>query len=341
MAQQADNVNFSGIDSGSSTKKINSEDYLIWQPSVLMAVSEKIESIGKRDCPVIIRGQTGTAKETLARQIHAHSRRKLKPFVPVNCGTLKGKILAGQLFGHVAEDGPVENTLSLGIFRAADGGTVFLDDIDKLAVEMQAKILQVLKHHYIQPVGTMEHYDVDVRIICATAVDLREAVKNDSFLSDLYFTLNVASLELPPLRHKPDDIVILARHFLDVNARIYNEPVKELLPSAQKALSRYHWPGNVRELASIIERAFVMSRSDKISVEDLPEEIITSEIVPSADCRDKFPGLDDVDRDLVTRALEKTKGQKMAAAELLKIDHRKLNRLIKKYDLDIGRFKDK
>ncbi|MBN1796850.1 MAG: sigma-54-dependent Fis family transcriptional regulator [Sedimentisphaerales bacterium] len=341
MADWVDNVNFPSTDSQSSKKKNNSGDYLVWQPSVLLAVSEKIESIGKRDCPVIIRGETGTAKETLARQIHAHSNRKLNPFVPVNCGTLKGKILASQLFGLVTKDSPMENTLSLGIFRAADKGTVFLDDIDKLSIEMQAKILQVLKHHYIQPVGTMEHYNVNVRIICATAVDLREAVKNNSFLSDLYFRLNVATLELPPLRHQPDDIVILARHFLDVNARMYNEPIKELLPSAQKALSRYHWPGNVRELASIIERAFVMSRSDKISIEDLPEEIVKVEIVPPADNEDKFPGLDDVGKELVTRALEKTRGQKMAAAELLKIDHRKLNRLIKKYDLDISEFKDK
>jgi len=341
LAQEHDNIEFLSVDSASAGRRNKSSDYLIWQPSVLMAISEQIETIGKRNCPVIIKGETGTAKENLARQIHIHSNRAARPFIPVNCGTLKGRILETQLFGQVIEDGPIENTLSLGTFRAADGGTVFLDDIDKLAVEMQAKILQVLKHHHIQSVGAMKHFDVDVRIICATMVDLREAVQQLSFLSDLYFMLNVATLELPPLRHQPDDIAILARHFLDMHAQMYNEPVKELLPSAEKVLRRYHWPGNVRELSSVMERAFVMSRSDKIKLEDLPQEILTAEIVPSSDCENKFPGLDEVGKELIIRALEKTGGQKMAAAELLKIDHRKLNRLLKKYNLDISQFKDK
>jgi DNA-binding NtrC family response regulator len=338
--QQPENMDFLSIDNNSKGKKKKSSDFLIWQPSILMAITEQVETISKRDCSVIIKGQTGTSKENLARQIHAHSTRADKPFIPVNCDALKGKILETQLFGQIFVDGPIENTLSLGTFRAADGGTVFLDDIDKLAVEMQVKVLHAIKDRYIQPVGTSKNYQVNVRIICATTIDLRQAVQNSEFLPDLYFTLNVATLELPPLSKQPDDIAILARHFLNMHAEMYNEPIKELTDSAEKALRRYSWPGNVRELSSVMERAFVMSSSDKIDLNDLPQEIITADIVPLTDTEENFPGLDEMGRELIIRALEKTRGQKMAAAELLKIDHRKLNRLMTKYNIELTQFKE-
>ncbi len=315
-------------------------DFLIWQPSVFMAISEQIESIGKRDCPVIIRGETGTAKETLARQLHLHSPRAAEHFVPVNCGALRGRILQSQLFGQVnlAPDG--KQTISLGAFRAADGGTVFLDEIDRLTIDTQAKILQVLQQRFVQPSGSSERFTANVRIICATDQDLRQAIQDGRFIPDLYFSLNIAVLDLPPLRHRPDDIVTLAMYFLDLHAQMYNEPQKELETSAVKALTRYTWPGNVRELAGVMERAFVMSRSNKITAQDLPNEIVTSDVLVPEKSEKDFPAFDDMNRKLLIRALEKTKGRKMAAAKLLQIDHRKLNRLIRKFDLEPTTFKE-
>jgi two-component system response regulator PilR (NtrC family) len=314
-------------------------DFLIWQPSVFLAISKQIEAIGKRDCPVIIKGETGTAKQTLARQIHLHSPRASEPFIPVNCGLLRGRILQSQLFGqtHVAPN--EKQTISLGAFRAADRGTVFLDEIDKLTIDAQAKVLQVLRQRFVQPNGLSERFAVNVRVICATGQDLRQAVADGRFMSDLYFRLNVATLELPPLRQRPDDIVILARYFLDLHAQMYNEPAKELEPSAISVLTRYNWPGNVRELAGVMERAFVMSRSNKITAQDLPAEIVASDVLAAGKEEKDFPGLDDVSRRLVIQALEKTRGRRMAAAKLLRINHRKLNRLIKKFDLEPGVFK--
>jgi DNA-binding NtrC family response regulator len=315
-------------------------DLLIWQPSVLMAVAENIEVLGKRDCPVIIRGETGTAKESLARQIHSHSRRSAEPFIPVNCSALRGRIAHSQLFGQVKAAVGTPETISLGAFRSADRGTIFLDEIDKLSIDTQAKVIMVLQHRSVQPVGSGEYFAINVRVICATGQDLRQTTQDGRFMPELYFLLNVATIDLPPLRQRPDDIVILAKYFLDLHAQMYNEPAKELEPPAISALTRYGWPGNVRELASVMERAFVMSRSNKIGVEDLPAEIVTADVVPESKVRHDFPGLDDVDRKLVIRALETARGQKMVAAKLLRIDHRKLNRLIKKFDLEPGAFKD-
>ncbi len=313
--------------------------FLIWQPSVFMAISDQIESVGIRDCPVVIKGEAGTAKETLARQIHAHSRRAAQPFIPVNCRTLRGHLLDSQLFGQAGnEEG--KRKPSLGAFRAAEGGTVFLDEIDSLVVEMQAKILNVVQNQLVQPVGAHDQEPVNVRIICSTDGDMRKTVHEGNFLPDLYFRLNVATLELPPLRKRPDDIAIMAKYFLDLHAQMYNEPAKELTDSAINALSRYNWPGNVRELASVMEHAFVMSKSKVIDVDNLPNEIVTSDVVPDEVPENDFPAIDDVDRKLVTRALEKTRGQKMAAAKLLKIDHRKLTRLISKFNLDMDHFKE-
>ncbi len=314
-------------------------DLLIWQPSVFMSISEQIETIGKRDCPVIITGETGTAKENLARQIHNHSDRVENAFIPVSCSTLGDRILEAQLFGQVFESSNSTKSTSLGCFRAAEGGTIFLDNIDKLSIQMQSKLLHTLRNRSISPVGSIDQYPFNIRPICSSSIDLRDAVQQDEFIPDLYFYLNIATIELPPLRHRADDIAIMAKYFLDLHAQMYNDEPKGIDPAALNALKRYQWPGNVSELANIMERAFVMSKSDKISIDDLPGEILTSDIVNTPEDTAEFPALDDVGRKLVIRALEKTKGQKMSAAKLLKIDHRKLNRLIKKYDLHIDKYK--
>ncbi|MFA5554164.1 MAG: sigma 54-interacting transcriptional regulator [Phycisphaerae bacterium] len=320
-----------------NSRPAQANGFLVWQPSVFISISEQIENIGQILCPVIIRGEPGTAKESVARQIHAHSRRADKIFVPVNCAILKGQILEYQLFGHVNNSDGAAASASLGSFRAADCGTLFLDDIDKLNLDTQNKLLHIIRSQSVCPLGSSKQYPIDVRLICGTTADLRQEVHKGKFLGDLYFTLNVASLELPALRQNPQDIVILAKYFLGLHAETYNEPAKRLLPSAIKAITAYSWPGNIRELANVMERAFINSRTAEISASDLPSEVLTSNILP-VDNED-FPALEDVDRKLVIKALEKTSGLKTAAAKLLGIDPRRLNRLIKKFDLEVSDYK--
>lgn len=337
VSERADNTDSLAEDNTSDSRPTQMSDFLVWQPSIFLSISDKIESIGQRDCPAIILGEPGTAKESVARQLHANSNRASGTFVPANCRVLRGQILESQLFGRVAKSGENPGTVSLGAFRAADGGTLFLDEIDKLSLDLQHKLLRILRERSVHPIGSTNAYPVDVRLICATTIDLRQVVQQGGFLPDLYFSLNVATLELPPLRQRREDIVILAKYFLELHAKTYDEPPKRLLPSAIRLLTDYNWPGNIRELANVMERAFVNSRSEEINASELPDEILTTDVLP--DKPEQFPPLDEVNKKLVIRALEKTQGQKMAAAKLLKIDHRKLNRLIRKFDLEVSDYK--
>jgi len=296
-----------------------------------LEITETIETVALRDCPVIIVGEAGTGKEMLARQIHRHSSRADSPFVPVDCGALKGQLFENQLFGEIkcSPTGVVNDTL--GCFRAADSGTIFLDEIQELSPFMQAKLLTVLRQSRVTPVGSTKSFPINVRVICATGCDLRQMVRSDKFRANLFFHLNVVKLELPPLRERKEDIVILAKYFLDRQAELYKGNPKTLSPAAIRILTSYNWPGNIRELANVMEQAYVRSDSDEIRPYVLPMDILTEDILPEQE--EAFPTLDQVNKKLVIRALEATNGRKMAAAKLLRIDHRKLSRLIEKYDL--------
>jgi len=306
-------------------------DYLVWQPSICLRIIETLKAVALRDCPVLILGETGTGKEMVARQIHAYSSRADNIFVPVDCAALTGQLFESQLFGCVKGSftGAVSGTL--GAFRAADGGTIFLDRIEKLSLVLQAKLLSVFLESRVTPVGSTKSYPVNVRIICATDCDLRQMVRDGNFRTDLYFRINVVHLELPPLRKRKEDIIILAKYFLDRQAQLYNGHSKTLSPESKKILTSYRWPGNIQELANVMEQAYIFSDSDEIRPSELPLDIVTDDILPEQD--QGFPTLDQVKKKLVLNALKATNGQKMAAAKLLRIDHRKLSRLIKKYNI--------
>lgn len=306
-------------------------DYLVWQPSICLRIIEKLKTVALRDCPVIILGEAGTGKKMVARQIHVHSHRAENVFVPVDCNTLTGQLFESQLFGYVKGSftGAISDTL--GSFRVADGGTIFLDKIEKLSSVLQAKLLSVLVESRVTPVGSTKSYPVNVRAICATDCDLRQMVRDGNFRADLYFHLNGVQLELPPLRERKEDIIILAKYFLDRQAQLYNGHPKTLSPAAIKILTDYNWPGNIRELANVMEQAYILSDSNEISPSALPVDKLTEDRLPEQD--QGFPTLDQVNKKLVIDALKATNGQKMAAAKLLRIDHRKLSRLIKKYNL--------
>ncbi|MCJ7728306.1 MAG: sigma-54 dependent transcriptional regulator [Sedimentisphaerales bacterium] len=297
------------------------------------SVLDVIKAVATRECPVIITGETGVGKEMVARQIHASSNRSNRVFVPVDCTTLTGQLFESQLFGHVrgAFTSAVDSTL--GFFRAADGGTIFLDEISEIPIELQAKLLRVLQERRVTPLGSTKFCSVDVRVLCATCRDLQEMVRRGTFRSDLYYRLDVVRLEVPPLRHRKEDILPLAEYFLQNQALFYSEPPKVFSEQVKRLLLNYAWPGNVRELANAVERAYVLTLGREIQPVVMPFEIIISDS-PSYP-KDQLPTLDDVKRRVITKTLEYTQGRKIAASRILGIERRQLNRLIDKLNIGV------
>ena len=319
-------------------RRSNLSNSLIGVSPAFRSILEVVNAVAARKCPVIITGETGVGKEMVARQIYAASDRADKVFVPVDCTTLTGQLFESQLFGHVkgAFTGAVDNTL--GFFRAADGGTIFLDEISEIPLELQAKLLRVIQESSVTPLGSTKSYPIDVRIICATNRSLPEMVKEGSFRSDLYYRLNVVNLEVPPLRQRKEDIIPLAEYFLAKQAEFYAEPPKVLSDSVKTLLLNYAWPGNIRELANAMERAYVLTIGPEIKSSALPFEIIISQSASYP--RNELPTLDEVKRKIITQTLEFTKGRKLAAAQILGIERRSLNRLIKKLNISISQIKE-
>ena len=255
------------------------------------------------------------------------------PFIPVDCTTLTGQLFESQLFGHVkgAFTGAIHDTL--GFFRAADGGTIFLDEISEIPLDLQAKLLRVLQEGVVTPVGSTKSHPIDVRILCAANRDLHEMVKNNEFRADLFYLINVVNLEIPPLRQRLEDILPLANHFLANQAYFYDEPSKKLSSHAERLLLKYHWPGNVREIANAMERAYVLSVEEVIEPAVLPKEVLMAAYTAGAN--GPLPTLDDAKSKLIADALRATGGRKVAAAKILGIDRRRLNRLIEKLNVTI------
>ena len=318
--------------SGERSTQISDADFIGNSPA-FNSILEMIKAVAARKCSIIITGETGVGKEMVAHQIHNASNRADKVFVPVDCATLTGQLFESQLFGHTkgAFTGAVDNTL--GFFRAADGGTIFLDEISEIPPDLQAKLLRILQDGAVTPLGSTKSYPTDVRVLCATNRDLRDMVKEGTFRSDLYYRLNVVNLEVPPLRQCKEDILPLAEYFLTNQASFYNEPPKVLSTAAKKLLLNYAWPGNIRELANAVERAYVLTLDQEIQPAVLPFEVIIAEsrLYP----KHELPTLDEVKRRVVTQALQFTKGRKLAAAKILGIERRKLNRLIDKLNISV------
>jgi DNA-binding NtrC family response regulator len=315
-----------------------SSNSLIGVSPAFCSILDVVEAIAVRKCPIIITGETGVGKEMVARQVYSASDRSDKVFIPVDCTTLTGQLFESQLFGHVkgAFTGAIDNTL--GFFRAADGGTIFLDEISEIPLELQAKLLRVIQEETVTPLGSTKSYPIDIRIICATNRSLPELVKEGAFRSDLYYRLNVVALEVPPLRQRKEDILPLAEYFLATQSEFYSEPTKLLSDSVRTLLLNYSWPGNVRELANAMERAYVLTTGREIKSSALPFEIIIAESASYP--QRELPTLDDVKRKIITQTLEFTKGRKLAAAEILGIERRSLNRLIKKLNIPLSQIKE-
>ncbi|MDI6715241.1 MAG: sigma-54 dependent transcriptional regulator [Thermodesulfovibrio sp.] len=239
---------------------------------------EKIKKIANTPTNILLLGETGTGKELFARAIHESSYRKKKPFVAINCASLPENLLESELFGFVKGAFTGATSDKKGLLEIADGGTVFLDEIGDLPLSLQAKLLRVIEDKEIRPLGSVISKKVDLRFISATNKNLIEAVKEGNFREDLYFRLNVITLQIPPLRQRGKDIEILAYHFMRKFAIKMGKNIKKIEPQAIQILLKYPWPGNIRELQNVIEQAVVFTESDTITLEDLPEYLREPEI---------------------------------------------------------------
>jgi len=312
----------------------------------LQRVFSVVEKVADTNCTVLVTGESGTGKELVARALHYNSRRADRMFVTVNCGAIPEELLESELFGHVR--GAFTNAVSdrEGRFAAADGGTIFLDEIGDMSPNLQVKLLRVLQDRSFEPVGSSKTQRVDVRVIAATNQDLVEAIREKRFRDDLFYRLNVIPIEMPPLRERREDVPLLARHFLEALAVECGAARCTLSDAAMARLVGHRWPGNVRELENLMERLVVLRGEGEIGPEELPPAI--GDGIPDEPATVTAPRLsqagisfnDVVDRfeaDLITQALEQTQWNKNQAARLLGLSRTTLIEKIKKKGLSPDR----
>ena len=245
---------------------------IVGDSKAMQKVYAMIEKVARTDSTILIRGESGTGKELVARALHNYSRRNEKPFVAINCAALPETLLESELFGYVKGAFTGANKFKKGLFESAEGGTLLLDEIGSIPVDMQQKLLRVLEEREIRPVGGTKTVPVDVRIVAATNEDLEGKIKSGDFREDLYYRLSVIPIELPPLRKRPEDIRLLIKHFLKVIEEQDSRDV-EVESKAVRTLENYDWPGNVRELENVINRAATLCDDNKITIQDLPDKI--------------------------------------------------------------------
>lgn len=260
-----------------------------------------VEKVAPTDSSVLILGESGVGKELIARAIRRHSPRASEPFVPVNCGALPSELLESELFGHVkgAFTGATAN--KAGLFQEARGGSIFLDEIGELPLDLQVKLLRVLQDQHVRPVGSSKSLRCDVRIITATNKRLADEVAARRFREDLYYRINVLTIELPPLRERNGDIEELAHHFLGIYGPKINRRVTGVSPATMKLLKGYSWPGNVRELENVIERALILEETDILTPESLPEKLIYPGLDAQTDAIDEKLSIDNYIKSFILR----------------------------------------
>jgi len=309
-----------------------------YQYDGLVGASEKIreiytivDRISHTSPTVFIQGESGTGKELAANVIHQNSDRKDKPFIAVNCGAIVGNLLESELFGHLkgAFTGAIRD--NVGLFKAADGGTIFLDEIAEIEASLQVKLLRVLQERKIRPVGSAHEKTVDVRVIAATNQETDVLLHKNIMREDLFYRLNVINIRMPALREMRADIPLLVRHFLNRFNTRSQKKVQGISPEALDCLDRYHWPGNVRQLENVIERAFALGVDKIIQAEDLPLEI--REAAQQGAGTDEILTLRDNEIALIRSALQNTNGNRAKAAKLLGISTSTIYRKIEKYQI--------
>ncbi|MBW2035211.1 MAG: sigma-54-dependent Fis family transcriptional regulator, partial [Deltaproteobacteria bacterium] len=304
-------------------------DELIGISPKMQEIYEIIDRISLSSPIVLIQGESGTGKELVARVIHKNSDRKDKPFIPVNCGAMVEGLLESELFGYVKGAFTGAFSDKIGLFEAAQGGTIFLDEIAEITPALQVKLLRVLQERKIRPVGDTRESDIDVRVITATNRDVEEAVKSGALRKDLFYRVNVVSIKLPPLVERKEDISLLIIHFMNKFNAMSKRRVVGVSPDAMDILLNYHWPGNVRQLENMIERAFALGIDETIQLGDLPPEIRGSK--ETSETKKPVYALRENEIVLIKRALRETNGNKAEASKLLGINITTLYRKIERY----------
>ena len=288
---------------------------------------ELVKSVADTDSTVLIRGESGTGKELIAQTIHANSRRRYFPIIPVNCGAVPESLLESELFGHEKGDFTGAQYRRKGKLEMADCGTLFLDEVGTISAQMQVNLLRVLETKEFTRLGGAKPVHVDFRVLCATNQDLEQEVREGKFREDLYFRINVVSISIPPLRERREDIPLLAQHVLTRYAHEMNRPFTGVDPAAMDLLVRYDWPGNVRELANAVERALVVGKAPVVHAADLPVRVSERTAPPAGD------SLAEIERVQIKHILDREGWNVTRAAEVLKIDRVTLYNKIKKYGL--------
>ena len=312
---------------------------MIGRSPAMQQVLETIALVAPAEATVLITGESGTGKGLVARAIHANSPRRDKPLIEVNCAAIPATLVESELFGHEKGAFTGANRQRRGRFAQADGGTLFLDEIGELDPSVQAKLLRVLQDGRIQRVGSDVAIPVNVRVLAATNRNLQEMIAEGTFREDLYYRLNVMTIEVPPLRDRVEDISLLAQHFWEGFAEKNRKTVKGIVPQAMDLLLKYHWPGNVRELENVMERAVILLRGEYISEKELPlslqrlsqeqgETRATTDVVHFSQ---SDVTLADMEKQLILQALEETGGNKSETARRLGITRRTLQLKLKKY----------
>jgi len=322
----------------SEIQELYGQDNIVGKSKPMMKILETIKTISDRETTVLIQGESGTGKELIAGSLHYNSSRKDGPFVKLSCAALNKEILESELFGHEegAFTGAIRN--KKGKFELSDGGSMFLDDVDDIPIEMQVKLLRVLQEREYERVGGEETISVDVRLICATKVDLAILVKQEKFREDLYYRLNVVAINLPPLRERKEDIPLLINYFIKKYSKRLKISRPDISQDTLDLLMKYRWPGNVRELENVVEHALVFTSNNKITVQSLPEnlkkfESISDKIHLDLQEKDKIDFQDEVaefEKNLIKWAYKKADGNQIKMAEILGIPRTTLrNKMIK------------
>lgn len=311
---------------------------LVGKSAPMQKVYELIRRVRDTAASVLVAGESGTGKELVARALHRGTTRETKSFVAINCAAVPATLLESELFGHTRGAFTDARAARMGLFQQASGGTLFLDEISEMPVEMQAKLLRVLQERTVRPVGSNVEIPIDARIVAATNRDLEQEVEEGRFREDLYYRLNVVQINIPPLRARGNDILMLAQHFVEKGSERVEREVRGLSGEVGERLLAYDWPGNVRQLQNCMERAVTLTRFDHVTVDDLPEKVRCYAQSPGstveADPEHILP-LDVLERRYIEKVLSSCGGNKSQAARLLGLDRRTLYRKLDRYEGNI------
>jgi DNA-binding NtrC family response regulator len=316
-----------------------SESGVIGKSAGMQQVLDLVGRLSGSEVSVLLAGETGTGKELIARLIHSSGNRRSGPFVAVNCAAIPHALIESELFGHARGAFTDARAQRTGLFLEANGGTLFLDEIGELPLETQPKLLRALQERTVRPVGSNTEHPLDVRVVAATNRDLEYEVFEKRFREDLFYRINVVTIELPPLRNRGTDVLEIAQYFLGRFAERFGRPALKLSASAAEKLVQYGWPGNVRELENCLERGVALARFDQLTVEDLPEKIRNfraERFVVAADDPTEVVTLDQLEQRYIQRVLSLVGGNKSQAAQMLGVDRRTLYRKLARYEQPSG-----